>query len=191
MEELDTVFRQKIQGFRKKKGWTLKELASHSQCSSALLSQIETGAVNPSLTTLMAIAGALEVSVSDLFSNPAANKKDLPFMIDPGDRKTFTLQGGIQLQLLSRGIDVPFEFILFKFPPGSSNRHDLYTHEGTECGIIIEGELEVQVNDQVYHLKAGDSITLHSSSPHKVANRGKNEAVAIWVASEPLFFSTK
>ncbi|MBW1803979.1 MAG: cupin domain-containing protein, partial [Deltaproteobacteria bacterium] len=47
------------------------------------------------------------------------------------------------------------------------------------------------VNDQVYHLKAGDSITLRSSSPHKVANRGKNEAVAVWVASEPLFFSTK
>jgi mannose-6-phosphate isomerase-like protein (cupin superfamily) len=54
---------------------------------------------------------------------------------------------------------------------------------------VLQGELEIQVEKEVYHLKPGDSITLPSRLPHKISNIGKKEAVAIWVDSEPFMFS--
>ena len=67
----------------------------------------------------------------------------------------------------------------------------VYHHEGTECGILLEGELEVETDGKVYELKPGDSITLSSATPHRLTNNGKSDALAIWVNSKAWCFSTK
>ncbi|MBW1806415.1 MAG: cupin domain-containing protein, partial [Deltaproteobacteria bacterium] len=46
-------------------------------------------------------------------------------------------------------------------------------------------------NGDVFRMKPGDSITLSSSTPHRITNIGNSEAVAIWVNSEAWCFSTK
>ena len=184
--------REKIRRLRKSKGFTLKALAKQCNCSSALLSQVETGAVNPSLSTLGSIAEALSVAVFDLFSDEPPVNNSLPRVLNPEDRKLLSLKGDIQFQLLSRGLGVPFEFVLLKFPPETTagidinikDGSDLNTHAGTECGLVLQGNLEIQVEKEVYHLRPGDSITLPSHLPHKISNPGKKEAVAIWVDSE-------
>ncbi len=56
---------------------------------------------------------------------------------------------------------------------------------------VLEGKLVVEVNGKIYHMEPGDSITLHSTLPHRINNPGEKEAVAIWVNSEPWCFSTK
>ena len=63
--------------------------------------------------------------------------------------------------------------------------------EGQECGLLLEGELVVEVDRQVNHLKPGDSINMKSSLPHKLSNPGKQAARAVWVNSVPYIFSTK
>jgi transcriptional regulator with XRE-family HTH domain len=197
MMAFESVARKKIRRLRKNRGLTLRALSNHCNCSSALLSQIETGAVNPSLATLVSIAEGLGVSLYELFYDEPTKNNELPCVMHPEERKTLLLKGEIQFQLLTRGIDVPFEFVLLKFPPETSagidihihDGSDLHTHEGAECGLILEGELEVQVEKNVYHLKQGDSITLTSLSPHKLSNPGRKEAVAIWVDSKPFLFS--
>lgn len=183
--------RQNIRTYRKQKGLTLKEMATSCDCSVGLLSQIETGAANPSLATMMSIADALGVTVGLLFDEKPTRRGASPCLMRPEERKTFTIQGGIQFQLLTRGINVPFEFLLNRFPPGASDGVDLHTHEGTESALVIEGELDLQVDADIYHLKPGDSITFHSMSPHRISNPGEKEALAIWVDSEPFIFSTK
>lgn len=189
--------RKKIRDLRKEKGLTLEALAKVCKCSPALLSRIETGVVDPSLSTLMAIADALEMRVYELFSDDSSKNNDLHCQIGPEERKTLFLRGKIQFQLLSCGVDVPFEFVLVRFPPRTSagidvrthDGSDLRAHEGTECGLVLEGELEVQVEEKIYHLKPGDSITLTSSTPHKISNPGNEEALAIWIDSRPFIFS--
>ena len=199
MKALNASSREQIRRLRKKRGLTLKELAAHCDCSPGYLSRIETGAVNPSVATLMAIAEVLGVTLDELFHSEPSSRKVLPCVMHPVERKTLTPKGGIQMQLLSRGIDVPFEFLQLSFPPGTTDGIDLYTnsegadlhtHEGVECGLVTQGVLDVQVDNKVYRLKAGDTITLHSNSPHKLSNSGDEKAVAIWVDSKPILFST-
>ena len=55
-----------IRKIRKSKGLTLKDLAEKSGLSIPYLSDIERGAVNPSLKTLQSIAKALELSLPEI-----------------------------------------------------------------------------------------------------------------------------
>lgn len=177
---------------------TLKDLAENIHCSAGYLSRIETGVVNPSLATLMNIAEALGVTVEELFHRQEPERRLLPSLMHSEERKTLMLKGGIQIQLLTRGVNSPFEFLLLRFPPGATDgigitttneETDLHTHEGNECGLVIQGTLDVHVDDKVYRLKPGDTITFYSDSPHKISNSGDEEAAAIWVDSKPFIFS--
>lgn len=181
----------KIRTLRKQKGLTLGKMASICKCSSSLLSQIERGIVNPSFSTLKSIGDALEISLAQLVMETSAFEESSPSMMEPIARKILTTEGGHRVELLSRHFNVPFEFILSHFPRGTSTGKEPYNHEGEECGLLLEGELRVEVNGKTYHLKPGDTITLRSSTSHRMWNPGKKEAVAVWVNSVPWMFSIK
>jgi len=198
---------ENIRNLRKEKKLTLAEMAEMCKCSVSLLSQIETGNVNPSLGAMKAIADALETSLSQLFATgQVVEMGSLPdqaaaeafavgglyhCLMKQGERKILVTEGGSQFELLSRGMSVPFEFILNKWPPKSSTGKNFITHDGYECGLLLEGKLVVEVNGKIYHMEPGDSITILSTLPHRINNPGEKEAVAIWVNSEPWCFSTK
>jgi len=87
--------------------------------------------------------------------------------------------------------DFPCEFILNEWPPGASTGRDAYTHEGEECGLLLEGTINVEIDGQTYRMKPGDTITLKSSVPHRIWNPGKQKAVAVWVNTVPWMFAIK
>ena len=185
---------EKIRALRKEKRITLAQLASFCKCSSSLLSQIETGVANPSFSTLYAIANALSVSAGQLVTEdtePCTVNEESSYLMKSNERKVLTAEGGVQFQLLSRNLNVPFEFNVNEWPPGTSTGKDLYIHEGEECGLLLEGELEVEVGGKIHHMQPGDTITLLSSAPHRISNPGKKRAVAVWVNSITWIFSTK
>ena len=176
---------------RKRKGLTLAQLAEQCRCSTSLISQIETGAVNPSFSTLKTISDALGISMAMLVAaNSFANGISFSLMTAK-ERKTLVTEGGVKFQLLSRGVDLSSEFIRNEWPPGTSTGKERYTHDGEECGFLLEGGLEVEINDTIHRMQPGDTITLVSSVPHRVSNPGKKKAIAIWVNSVPHVFAIK
>lgn len=181
----------KIRSLRKEKGLTLSEMARLCQCSSSLLSQIERGSVNPSFSTLKTIGDALDISLAQLVMEASTIEESPSSLMKLKERKILTTEGGVQFQLLSRNVSVPFEFILNQWPPGTSTGKQPYVHEGEECGLLLDGELEVEVNGKIHQMKPGDTITLRSSAPHRISNIGKKKASAIWVNSVPWVFSIK
>ena len=184
-------FGEKVRALRSQQGLTLADLAKKTERSVSLLSQIETGNVSPSFSSMQTIADALEVPLAQIISQgPAAEEGD-SYHIRESERKVLMTQGEVQHQLLSRGLPLSFEFNVVEVPPGASTGDYLYSHEGEECGLLLEGELVVESGRQVHHLKPGDSITMKSSLPHKLSNPGKQKARAVWVNSVPYIFSTK
>jgi len=180
-----------IREARKRKGLTLAQLAAQCRCSTSLISQVETAAVNPSFSTLKTISYALGISMAMLVaSNSVVNGISFSLMT-ARERKTLVTEGGVKFQLLSRGVDLSCEFILNEWPPGTSTGRERYTHDGEECGFLLEGELEVEINDTIHLMQSGDTITLVSSVPHRVSNPGKKKAVAIWVNAVPYVFAIK
>lgn len=181
----------RVRSLRKKRGLTLAKMANDCGCSSSLLSQIESGTVNPSFSTMEAISGALGVSLAELVYDEENDRENTFCLVRPREKKVLTTQGGVRFYLLSRGLDLPFEFVQNEWPPGSSTGEVPYVHKGQECGFVLEGELEVEIYSETYLMKPGDSITLHSNVPHRVSNRSLKTAKAVWVNSVPHIFSIR
>jgi len=187
----DTAFGERMRRLRTGKHLTLTHLAKLTKRSVSLLSQIEAGKVSPSFSSMRLVADALGVPLGRLIADREPSETMASSLVKARNRKILTTQGGVQHQLLSRSLAPPFEFISVELPPRSSTGESVYTHEGVECGLVLEGELEIHIGRKTYRLKPGDSITLDSSIPHRFFNPGKRKAKAVWVNSTPMIFSTR
>jgi len=56
-----------VRSLRKARGWSQEELGEYSSLSYKFVGEIERGAVNPSLDSLLSIANALKIEVAKLF----------------------------------------------------------------------------------------------------------------------------
>jgi transcriptional regulator with XRE-family HTH domain len=191
MNPLIFTIGQKIRDLRNEKGLTLGDLAEKIKVSPSLISQLERGGVNPSISLLKLIADAFQTSLSSLLGDEEAKREEVVYMLKERERKTLTAEGGVKFVLLSGNYDLGCEFVYNEWPAGASTGKEKYVHEGVESGILLEGELEVELEDRTYHMKAGDSITLRSHIPHRLNNRGRKLARGIWVNSKPWIFSIK
>jgi uncharacterized cupin superfamily protein len=54
-------------------------------------------------------------------------------------------------------------------------------HVGKEFGIVLEGELTLEIGAARHKLTAGDSIIFDSSTPHRLLNEGIETVRAIWI----------
>jgi transcriptional regulator with XRE-family HTH domain len=182
---------QKIRTLRNAKGLTLADLAARIQVSASLISQLERGGVNPSLSLLKSISDALEIPLGSLIEGEEQKAEVSSYQMSEKERKTLITEGRVHISLLTRSLDLDCEFVLMVYPPGSSSGREKYKHEGVECGLLLEGELDVELEDRVHTLKPGDTITFRSDIPHRLINRGRKPAKGVWVNSTPWIFSTK
>jgi len=177
---------KRLKGFRLTNGMTLKQLASKAGCTDAYLSQIERGRVNPSITALMKIAQALEVKVVDFFLESEHEENDV--VLGEKERVDISFkEGDARIQMLVRNIRnkrmQPFYTTL---EPGGGSK-GAYAHIGEECGIVLKGRLEINLNGKIYLVRKNESFYFSSQEPHSWHNPGKTRAVVIWVVSPPTF----
>jgi quercetin dioxygenase-like cupin family protein len=56
-----------------------------------------------------------------------------------------------------------------------------YSHDGEECVYVLEGELEFRTAEEVWTLKAGDSLYFESDASHAFRSLGDRAARALIV----------
>ena len=64
--------------------------------------------------------------------------------------------------------------------PGDGTEDPLMFHGGEECGFMLVGSLQLEIEGEVYFIDEGDSIYFDSSLPHRFTNDGDVDAVAVW-----------
>ena len=181
---------KRMREIRVRKRLTLREVAQHAGVTPSLISQLECGKANPSLSVLSHIANCLEVSVASLLDGDEGRTDRSP-VLHKRDRKTLITVGNAKHQLLSQHCDLNCEFIMNEWAPGASAGSGEVRHEGVECGVLLKGQLKVVLGHKSYMLKAGDSITFPSTTPHVISNPGPETAVTVWVNSVPWMFRNK
>lgn len=67
-EDIIVKFGQRVRFFRKKKGYTIQELADFANVEYSQISRIERGLIGTSITMIFVLAEVLEVSPSDLIN---------------------------------------------------------------------------------------------------------------------------
>jgi transcriptional regulator with XRE-family HTH domain len=189
---------------RQTRGLSLRELADRLGVSPSLISQIETGRTRPSVSSLYAIANELGVSLDELLfvdtnhsDAPAeTGQSDLTAKALPGgelprsigpvqrahDRKRIRLASGVQWERLTTTSDFGTEFLMVTYEVGgaSSPEHQFQRHGGREWGYVLSGTLGVTIAFEDFELNPNDSISLDSTIPHRLYNRGTIPVRAIW-----------
>ncbi|CAN5819128.1 XRE family transcriptional regulator [soil metagenome] len=167
--------------------FTLQQLAATTGLATGSLSQIERGMGNPSFKTLQRIAAALELRMGDLVEAAASHRRG-PMVVRHGERARLQIGfDGLVHELLTPNLRGSLEMLQTKVPPGFSNRETPFDHEGEECVLVLEGDLEVGVGDSLHSLSSGDAITYDSSVPHWWANETKTEANVVGAVTPPSF----
>ncbi|MGD9369442.1 MAG: cupin domain-containing protein [Desulfobacteraceae bacterium] len=171
-----------IKQTRIQQGKTIKDIAEEARITISLLSQIENNKANPSINSLMAIAKALNTPISDFFDDHEIVTSPV---VKSYKRRPIQTQKGVTFYLLSpTRKDLSIEFKYNVYEKGGTNGH-FHTHQGEECGIVLEGRLEVIYDGDAYTLEAGDSIYIDSTKPHTMKNVYDGRTIAIWVDSPP------
>jgi len=124
---------------------------------------------------------------SDLKVYTYAQSMSFSPVVHKSDRKFLSPSPGIRFYLLNPDLSGPIEFIYNEYDPGTSTGSAPYSHPGSECGLILSGELVVQIKDTTYVLKEGDSITFNSSEPHMKRNDSDKICTCIWANTPPWF----
>lgn len=122
-----------------------------------------------------------------LQSLPPLNLMGASPVVHREERKILSPSEGIRFYLLNPNLSGPIELIYNEYDPGCNTGPALYSHPGSECGLILSGELVVQINEEEYRLKEGDSITFASSEPHLKRNDSDTMCTCIWANSPPWF----
>lgn len=173
---------------RRKQDLLMKEVARRVGCSESLISKIERGHATPSLRMLHNIAAVLNINIASLFDAGA----DEQVVRRGGERPLIHLEsrtggGSIDLERLApSGERTLLEANIHVVEPGAESDGEI-THEGEEVGYVIEGTVELTVDDVPYVLNAGDSFYFRSELAHRYRNTGKTTARLLWVNTPPSF----
>lgn len=166
---------------------TIATLAERTGFSASYISQLERGLLNPTVAALMKIAEALGTTVADFFNSMEAGGRQ-EIVVRANRRKRLVYPGSlIENELLSPDLKGHFEFLWVHAPKDTDSGPQSFRHSGEEAALVLKGELELSVGDEVYLLKKGDSIQFPSTVPHRWRNRGQGGLIAIWVMSPPSF----
>jgi transcriptional regulator with XRE-family HTH domain len=171
----------RLRQLRQERGRSLRELSSAAHVSASLLSDIERGQVNPTVATLFQITNALGMPAHTLFNLDASSPPAGGNVVRAGERAELALTGGITWQRLTPAAEGAVEFIEMIYAPGASSGEAMHHHAGREYGLVLAGELTLQLGFLTYTLRAGDSAAFDSTTPHRLSNRGKGELRLAWV----------
>jgi transcriptional regulator with XRE-family HTH domain len=169
---------------RREAGHSIATLASLAEVSPGLLSQIERGQGNPSLTTLIKIAHALQVPVGRFFGE---HEQAGAFVPRDARRRLQVSEDNLIYELLTPHMRGQLGMVRAQIAAGWDNESAPFVHVGEECVTILEGRLEVCVDGTAYELDEGDSLTYDSSLPHWYRNPTRSDAVLIGAMTPPSF----
>lgn len=149
---------------RSTRGLTIEELARRSSISTGLLSQLERGIGNPSLSTLTRLAQALDIPIGAFFTG---SDDEADIVVHPHTRKRLVLaEKNLTYELLVPDLQGALSMLHIEMPPEFTNEHDPFRHPGEECMLVLNGRIETHAEERTFILSAGDSIRFTSRIPH-------------------------
>lgn len=179
---------------RVKRGLSLRGVAASLGVSASLISQVEIGKTQPSVSTLYALANHLGVSLDELLGmkNETGTGADtalfghtgpaLPDVQRAAENPVIIMENGVRWERLAAGAGGPADALLVTYEPGASSSIEgkLMRHAGIEYAYLIEGELTVHLEFDKHVLRAGDSLQFDSVRPHLYSNESDVIARGVW-----------
>jgi transcriptional regulator with XRE-family HTH domain/quercetin dioxygenase-like cupin family protein len=196
----------RIREIRMRNGMSLRELARRIDVSPSFISQIENGRSQPSVMTLYALSQLLGLSIDDIFEDSTTEKEpgqplqlspelrdptsawvptayaNRVSVVHPSHRSRLDMAAGVVWERLAATPEHGVGFMKISYAPGAASTEtgEMMVHPGYEYGFVLQGMLEVVIGDDMFVLRAGESMGFDSTIPHIFRNTGDEEMQGIW-----------
>ncbi|MEZ5912152.1 MAG: helix-turn-helix domain-containing protein [Paracoccaceae bacterium] len=165
----DTGMRLKAE--REARGLSQRQLAMAAGVTAAMISMIEQNRTSPSVATLKKILSGLGMTLGAFFADSDEPASKWHFRHDELREVTpqakigdGTCGGQVSFRQVGRPGASALQVLFERYTPGADTGEP-YSHDAEEAGVVISGEIEVTVGDEVRILRAGDAYLFNSSLP--------------------------
>lgn len=182
--ELATAIGLRVKQERQDRRWTLDRLAEVAGVSRRMLVNVEQGAANPSVGTLLRISDALGVGLPALVASPTPKPVSVTRRGEGATLWSSDIGGRGVLVAGTESPDV-VELWDWVLGPGDEHRSDAHTSGTKELLQVHEGVVTLEVAEQVCVLGIGDAVAFSSEVPHAYVNAGQEPARFSLAVFEP------
>ena len=170
---------RRIRHLRRERRMTLQELAQATGLSSSMISLVERGRTSPSVGSLVVIASAFRVPMADLFVELDQSLEQ--YVVRREDQPMVSPWPGVSRRTAKIDRLRRVEISINEWTADGDIEPQPARHVGFEYGILLEGELTVDVEGVTHVLRPGDLIAYPSTELHLLRNSGDTVARAVWV----------
>lgn len=157
---------------------SLGALAELSGISKAMLSQIESGRVNPTLVTLWKASQALGVDIGLLIGGSAKKPERFSFLASGRQASIVDEPGKTEFRLLTApGMHPGLEMYLVTMKPGAVHRSEPHAAGCEEFVLVIKGRVRVTAGSRSAELAGGDFLAYQGDLAHSLENLDDGETV--------------
>lgn len=176
MKDINSRISKTLKSLRQQRGWSLDKTASETGVSKAMLGQIERGESSPTIATLWKIASGFQTSFSSFIENLQPHFKEpihrvgVAQHLHPFDAKIRVMP------LFPFDKQLNFELFVIELLPSCEHLSPPHSAEVIEHVVVIQGKIEVFVNNVWHPLNKGEGFRFNANQPHGYRNRGKGTA---------------
>jgi len=166
--KLEVSIGRRVRLLRQRLQLTATELAAEAGLSPGMLSKIENGGTSPSLSTLTALARALNVPMTSFFAD-FEERRDCSYvrssqglLIERRGTKS-----GHRYELLGHSLagDIVVEPYLITLSQ-DAEPYALFQHDGVEFIYMLTGKVVYRHADKLYPMSPGDALFFDAGAPH-------------------------
>ena len=172
----------RLKELREARNISMRALATKSGLSANALSMIERSKTSPSVSTLYKLADGLGVSITSFFGTDS-EKKQVVFL-KSDERTRFGFTRGVFEALGGEQFTGRVEPFMLTLESSASSGPHMMMHTGHEFVFCVRGALDYQVEKEIFHLTAGDSLLFAAQLKHKWKNPGKTVTNALIIISD-------
>ncbi len=173
MSDVSQRIAANVKQLRQARSFTQEQLARISGVPRATWANLESGAANPTVSVLLKVAAALQVSVEELLAPPRATAR--LFAANELPRR---VRGEVELRQLLPDPIPGTQIERMELPPGSRMAGVPHMPGTREYLTAERGEVNLVVSGTRWHLKPGDVVVFRGDQNHSYQNPSSKTAVA-------------
>jgi len=174
---------QRIRALRKKRSWTLEELAAASGVSRSMLSQIERCQANPTLAVAIRIARAFAITLGDMVDSGEAQPT---VSVIRADDRTYHFRSDTDCRIRTLSplhLEKDVEFYEVRVRPGKALRSSPHFEGTREFVSVQSGSARISSGNDHRDLRKGDSAHYPADVHHVIENIGRSELIVYLVVT--------
>ena len=177
---------KRIQQQRTDRRLTLQDLAERTGYTKGYLSKIENSEKAPPVSTLINLAKALNISLSEIFGEVEENSPIS--LVKKGDRRNIARDGsvfGYAYQTLAHKFQNKHMEPYILTLPLKPEENALFQHKGEEILFVLEGTMKFFHGEKEFVVEEGDCVYFDGSIPHYGVCLGRKEVKCLMVIYTP------